>query len=234
MPVTRQAADGALRSLASKDLLVVYEHEGKPYLYLTRWHERTRQAVSRFPDPKNCKVVWQMTGKCQSDDRQMTASPPSPTPSPSPTPTPTPVVRDCPTTAVAAPTTGVCVSKNETVRQKDDFHLQNRLAWFKDHLSAMFRRPNGVRMSYEEECCITEIARRPDSQEELRCIERWKSTIPSSKLRFFPQSMGSLLRSWDETLDKARCKVDMSDKVMTPSIAKTNLDRILRSEGANP
>lgn len=81
--------DGGLRSLASKDLLAVYESEGKEYIQLSRWKERARQQVSKYPDPKNCKIVWGNAGQMTANDSkccQLHASPPSPSPTPSPAP----------------------------------------------------------------------------------------------------------------------------------------------------
>lgn len=84
-PVPVPTVDSSLLSLVSKDLMVLYEFEGKRYLQLTRWKERVR-SESRYPDPKNGTLLT-FDSKCQ----QMFAS----TPQPSPQPTPTPGARIC-------------------------------------------------------------------------------------------------------------------------------------------
>lgn len=76
--------DGAMLTLASKDLILLYEFEGKRYLQMTRWQERAR-SESKWPDPKNC-VLLTFDSSCQ----QMIASPPQPKPQPSSSPKPAP------------------------------------------------------------------------------------------------------------------------------------------------
>ena len=122
LPVIATKVSGMLRSLASKDLLFVYESDGKQFFQLTRWKERIRlEKGSHYPDPEQAKIVWkcqspdwQMSDRCLSDvgnpeiaedavnttvirnDSQMTVTcqqfPASP-PTPVPTPTPTPTNR---------------------------------------------------------------------------------------------------------------------------------------------
>lgn len=91
VPVT--AIDSALLSIASKDMLLIYEFEGKKFMQLTRWKERVRADVSRFPDPKECALLSNAV-ICQ----QMTASPP--TEPPTPTKAPTVVVAPLPVATV--------------------------------------------------------------------------------------------------------------------------------------
>lgn len=79
-PIPVPTIDGALLTLASKDMLQLYELDGKRYLQLTRWQERVR-SESKWPDPKKCTLLTNDSNCCQ-----MIASPPSPSPSPSPTP----------------------------------------------------------------------------------------------------------------------------------------------------
>lgn len=81
LPVTRQSIDGALQSLVSQNLLIIYEVGDGKYLQLLRWKERVR-TPSRFPEPDGS----QMTVKCLSNDRQMIASTTSSTPTPAPAP----------------------------------------------------------------------------------------------------------------------------------------------------
>lgn len=68
--------------LRASDLLTVYEVNGKPYLQLHRWEQRTRAAKSKFPDPPTSAPVETKT--CEkndgqvSDERLSTDSQPSP------------------------------------------------------------------------------------------------------------------------------------------------------------
>ncbi len=81
-PVAVPTIDSGLLSLASKDLVLLYETDGKRYLQLTRWKERVR-SESKFPDPSNC-VLLTFASNCQ----QMIASSTTTTPTTSPSPTP--------------------------------------------------------------------------------------------------------------------------------------------------
>ena len=53
--VTTKAVDAALQRLASVELVVLYEFEGKPYLYLPTWneHQSIRAKRSKYPAPKD-------------------------------------------------------------------------------------------------------------------------------------------------------------------------------------
>lgn len=62
-----------LRTLVDNNLMIIYSNNGKEYLQILRWQERTRSA-SRYPEP-TCEQLTTIDNKC---------SPPSPSPSPSP------------------------------------------------------------------------------------------------------------------------------------------------------
>lgn len=70
--------DSGLLTLASKEMLFLYENGDKRYLQLTRWKERAR-SESKWPTPESSKMLTNDIS-CQ----QMIASTPSPQPSPSP------------------------------------------------------------------------------------------------------------------------------------------------------
>jgi hypothetical protein len=55
-PVTVPSIESALLTLASKDMIILYENGEKRYLQMSRWQERAR-SESRWPDPKNCKML---------------------------------------------------------------------------------------------------------------------------------------------------------------------------------
>lgn len=90
LPMTATAIDGGLRSLASKDLLIVYRKDGKQFIGLTRWDERKR-SKPKFPGPyeNGVEILWKYE-ECQqlratdSSCQQVLASTPSPSPSPVP------------------------------------------------------------------------------------------------------------------------------------------------------
>jgi hypothetical protein len=80
-PVTVEAVDGGLTTLAVKNMLLLYEVEGVKYLQLTRWQERTRAEKSKYPPP--CKHLTTSDNTCAPP---RLTSPPSPSPSPAPAP----------------------------------------------------------------------------------------------------------------------------------------------------
>lgn len=51
--LTKKAVEDGLRKLTSVGLVVLYEHDGKPYLYLPSWvnHQSTRAKSSKYPEP---------------------------------------------------------------------------------------------------------------------------------------------------------------------------------------
>ena len=53
--LTLKAVTNAINSLASAELVVLYEFEGKPYLYLPGWneHQAVRAKKSKYPAPDN-------------------------------------------------------------------------------------------------------------------------------------------------------------------------------------
>lgn len=54
--LTNKAVSTALDSLANAGLVVLYEFEGKPFLYLPTWnaHQSIRAKKSKYPDPADC------------------------------------------------------------------------------------------------------------------------------------------------------------------------------------
>ena len=57
--LTKKAVEEAVRKLASVGLVVLYELDGKPYLYLPSWdrHQNRRATKSKYPDPEKCLVI---------------------------------------------------------------------------------------------------------------------------------------------------------------------------------
>lgn len=53
--LTIKAVADAIKTLASKELVALYEFEGKPYLYLPTWkeHQTTRATKSKYPAPED-------------------------------------------------------------------------------------------------------------------------------------------------------------------------------------
>ena len=56
--LTKKAVEEAVRKLASVGLVVLYEFDGRPYLYLPSWdrHQNRRATKSKYPDPEKCRV----------------------------------------------------------------------------------------------------------------------------------------------------------------------------------
>jgi len=83
--VTLDAIVKSCNQLSANGLVEFYECDGKKYLQLTRWQERVRAKVSKFPpNADTCEQMTADASKCP---------PPTPyalrlTPSPSPSPTP--------------------------------------------------------------------------------------------------------------------------------------------------
>ena len=93
-PARRVVPEGKARAwldeLAGADLLHVYEVNGRRYLQMRRWTERTRSA-SKYPAPDgladNCAPLT-TDAVSRAQPTANAASPPSPSPSPSPSSSP--------------------------------------------------------------------------------------------------------------------------------------------------
>lgn len=57
--VTIKTVTDAINKLASAELVTLYQHEGKPYLYLPTWndHQTIRAKKSKFPDPSESTCI---------------------------------------------------------------------------------------------------------------------------------------------------------------------------------
>jgi len=162
------------QQLSASEMVVFYVFDGKNYLQLTRWQERTR-SESKFPDPKKGDLRT-FDSKCQ----QMTASPPSPSPSPSPAPTPERVQM-----SVKRPAGDLNVFEN----------LRSRIS----EMYGKTRRWNNI-----EETTLADIAREPTALQEFEAIKEYRSRLPAKEKKYFPQSVLSLLEKWPELLDRGR------------------------------
>lgn len=116
--------------------------------------------------------------------------------------------------------------------QKDNHAIEVRIKWLRSEIGKMFKREVNYRMSYEEETTILEVAKRSSSKEEFETIQKWRHQIPKNKLRYFPQSMSSLLRDWDKTLDRARAEIDLRDGKEHQSVADNQFDRLIAQQTA--
>lgn len=251
LAVPRAKIEGMLRSLASRDLLMVYEHEGKQFFQLSRWKERVR-TDSKYPDPKKCKVVWkclsndwQMSDKCLSDvgnveteqsivDKEVTQNVRQMSDkcqtndghlraSP-PTPTPTPVPTPTPTPSGPLPPkveASVCA-------QKAEFQKKNRFEWLSKELCAFYKRPGETVGIGEEEQIVFEVAQRPDVRSELDQLRKYRAEVGQ---RYFPQSLKRLCYEWQDTLDKSRNHAPAPKTIREMSIAEREITRMAREEG---
>lgn len=58
-----------LKSCEKAGLVVTYQHDGKQFLYIPKFNQRMRAAISRFPEPPTNGA--HVTGLCQTDDGHM-------------------------------------------------------------------------------------------------------------------------------------------------------------------
>ena len=83
--LTLQTVTKAINNLASAELVVLYEFEGKPYLYLPGWneHQAVRAKKSKFPAPEDgvitheiiCKQMKADESKCLRNPIQSNTNP---------------------------------------------------------------------------------------------------------------------------------------------------------------
>ena len=61
-----KTVETALRKLVEVGLVVLYESDGKPYLYLPTWekYQTIRNKQSKYPDPNTCKQLQSIEIKC--------------------------------------------------------------------------------------------------------------------------------------------------------------------------
>lgn len=71
--VTIKTVTDAINKLASAKLVTLYQHEGKPYLYLPTWneHQTIRAKKSKFPEPGNCVTSLDDTCKQMQADENI-------------------------------------------------------------------------------------------------------------------------------------------------------------------
>lgn len=181
-PIGPAAIDSGLRALAGKDLLYVYAKDGKEFVQFTRWKERIRQHVSKFPDPQGCALVYGQAKAEQPNPPTFDSKCPqmiaySPSPSPSPAPTPSPVASTCP--------------------QAGPFET------IKAELFRLYNRQNG-RLTFLEESVLAEICRSEHALAELAELRAYRDSLPANERHWFPNAMEALLTKWQPTLDRAR------------------------------
>ena len=101
----------ALTALRDDGLIVLYEHEGKPYLQLKTWvnHQSVRNQKSKYPSPDdddcmqlnsieiNCNQMNSIESKCSRNPIQSNPYP-NPYPNPNPDPNPNPYPKETPLT----------------------------------------------------------------------------------------------------------------------------------------
>ena len=61
-----KTVEQALQKLAAVGLVVLYESDGKPFLYLPTWekHQTIRNKKSKYPDPNDCKQLNSIEINC--------------------------------------------------------------------------------------------------------------------------------------------------------------------------
>ena len=71
--LTLKTVADAIQKLVSVGLVVLYEHDGKPYLYLPTWtaHQNVRAKRSKYPEPESaCNSLHTSASKCMQVDAQ--------------------------------------------------------------------------------------------------------------------------------------------------------------------
>lgn len=90
------------------------------------------------------------------------------------------------------------VDQSEKVRM---FQIDQRFKWLEAELCAFYHRPRSQVGVGEEQVLVAEVARRMDVKTEWSTIKAYRGQIEA---RYFPQSLASLCRDWEKTLDRAR------------------------------
>ena len=69
--------EGALRALTSAELVILYEVDGKPYLYLPTWaqHQRIRNKRSKYPEPVICQQSAANCGELPQNAARIQSNP---------------------------------------------------------------------------------------------------------------------------------------------------------------
>jgi hypothetical protein len=259
-PMPVETVTNRLQELTAHDLLFLYQVEGKPYLELTRWQERTRRANSFFPAPNPTDTrqtpgehqadtrqtpgehqadTRQTPGRHQADTRQtpgsraaLTPSPsPSPTPTPTPSPSPTPTPTPTPTPSPApAPAPATVAELVSSVVKRIAEKTKDTHADIKNLLCIAYNRPEDQSWSYVEEATLAEIARRPKALAEVKLLLDFRRKLSQPDRKYFPQSILSLLQKWDEKLDASRGLQPRPIKSSRPFAPPPNSRKFIPSE----
>lgn len=198
LPITSSAIDGALRSLASKDLLVVYRNDGKQFLELRRFRERKR-SKSKWPGPETSEIVWKSEDCCQLT--AVASKCPQVLASPSPSPSPSPTVHTHPPTPLNVEKS-VRVNLKEMIPDKRLVIEGNGALDLMQRLNGLYHRPENDPWTYEEQHLCASIAKRPNWITEWDTIIGYRYKLREK--RYFPQSIIALLSGWTVQLDKSR------------------------------
>lgn len=94
-------------------------------------------------------------------------------------------------------------------RGVENGEVPDLLDFLRSHLSALYRRKEGQRMTYAEESALAEVARRDGVRDELTELEEFKG-----RTEYFPRSLSALLDSWSALVDRARAA---TVKTLTPA-----------------
>ena len=64
--ITAKSVENALIKLVNAGMVVMYEFDGKPFLYLPRWseHQSIRNKRSKYPDPSECEEMKASASNC--------------------------------------------------------------------------------------------------------------------------------------------------------------------------
>lgn len=84
----------------------------------------------------------------------------------------------------------------------------------KRSIGVFYARPHGATWRYIEESLLAELVREDGFEKELEELKAFHASLPLTDRRYFPNSVLSLLRSWTETLDRARMLKTLKPKTM--------------------
>lgn len=104
-------------------------------------------------------------------------------------------------TRASAETEDVNGRISNMVEQKQKFQIDQRFKWLEAELCAFYHRPRSQVGVGEEQVLVAGVARRMDVKTEWAAIKAYRHQIEA---RYFPQSLASLCRDWEKTLDRAR------------------------------
>lgn len=165
-------------------LVRCYEAAGKRYLELPNFRQRLRVMKESHPRPSDALNLAPDAVNLAPGDVN-----------------PLPVAANPPSDD-GQMSAGCPLERKRSEAKGNETNGASPLARLEAGLNAAYGRATGFVWSYAEQSAVAEIARRPEAVAELETLLRYRRRLPAAEKRFFPNSIGSLLAKWTETLDK--------------------------------